>query len=529
MNSDVQITGSLDVTGGITGSLLGTASFATSALSSSHASFALTSSNVQGGEQYYIPLWDTDTSLTSSYLYQNNNTLKTFDFGINKGLTLSFLNDEYFLGNTSSSYGGLGTWINVDSGDGAITLNSDNYTIVENKLGIGIVPTNRGLAVSGALEITGPSISKFMNSDVQITGSLDTIGQQTIQGNILFSGSISPSVYSNDPSQSMIFGFFENDRVSGSYFQAFGDSFSLPSLRGNAQIIYDSKTNPDADFHVSSHIGGNVFIERFLVNNTGAQVTGSLEVSNGITGSLLGTASYAVQALSSSFATTASYVLNAVSASYADQALSSSYAVTASYVEIFPYTGSAKITGSLDVTGSIESTTVRSNIFINNQTINTPIFVPSGSNALIVGPVNLGDEVIVEDGGNLYVTDFTNPTPNLQEVTNVGNTTTNSITAANFITTSDRRLKSDIKQIENPFELLGNIKSYEYIKDGKKDAGFIAQEIQETIPYAVFENEEGMLTMSDRPLLAYLYAAVMELKEENKQLRERLGAINNKL
>lgn len=42
-----------------------------------------------------------------------------------------------------------------------------------------------------------------------------------------------------------------------------------------------------------------------------------LTVTNGITGSLLGTASYASQALSASFATTASYVLQAVSASFA--------------------------------------------------------------------------------------------------------------------------------------------------------------------------------------------------------------------
>ena len=72
----------------------------------------------------------------------------------------------------------------------------------------------------------------------------------------------------------------------------------------------------------------------------------TLTVTNGITGSLHGTASwaenaitasYVLNAVSASYATTASYVLNAVSASYAttasyaSNALSSSYAVTASY------------------------------------------------------------------------------------------------------------------------------------------------------------------------------------------------------
>jgi hypothetical protein len=220
------------------------------------------------------------------------------------------------------------------------------------------------------------------------------------------------------------------------------------------------------------------------------------------------TSSFSVaNAVSASFATTASYALNASSTS-------------------FPYTGSAEITGSLTVTGSIKSTTVQSNIFINNQTITDAIYVPSGSNALIIGPVGIENEVVVEDGGNLYITDFTSLSPqDLQSVTDVGSTTTNSITAANFITTSDKRLKSEIKAIKNPFKVLDNIKSYEYIKDGKKDAGFIAQEVQETIPYAVFENEEGILTMSDRPLLAYLYAAVIELKEENKKLKKELKNI----
>ena len=55
----------------------------------------------------------------------------------------------------------------------------------------------------------------------------------------------------------------------------------------------------------------------------------SLTVTNGITGSLFGTASFAV---SSSFSTTASYVLNAVSASFATSASQAQNASTASYV-----------------------------------------------------------------------------------------------------------------------------------------------------------------------------------------------------
>jgi hypothetical protein len=57
-------------------------------------------------------------------------------------------------------------------------------------------------------------------------------------------------------------------------------------------------------------------------------------------------------------ASTASYVLQAVSASYATSALSSSYALSSSFAPstpAFPFTGSALITGSLGVTGSLST------------------------------------------------------------------------------------------------------------------------------------------------------------------------------
>ena len=92
---------------------------------------------------------------------------------------------------------------------------------------------------------------------------------------------------------------------------------------------------------------------------------------------------------------------------------------------------------------------------------------------------------------------------NLQHITNVGSTTTDSITANNFITTSDKRLKSQIVPIASGLEVIKQFSSYTYKKAGKADAGFIAQEVQESIPYSVHENEDGVLTMNDRPVLAH--------------------------
>ena len=94
------------------------------------------------------------------------------------------------------------------------------------------------------------------------------------------------------------------------------------------------------------------------------------------------------------------------------------------------------------------------------------------------------------------------------------------MTASNFITTSDRRLKSEIKEIKNAISILSKFASYEYIKDGKQDAGFIAQEVKEAIPYSVFENNDDILTMSDRPILAYIHKAILELNERINKLEK---------
>jgi hypothetical protein len=84
----------------------------------------------------------------------------------------------------------------------------------------------------------------------------------------------------------------------------------------------------------------NQLVARYGINSlSDVQITGSLNVSTGITGSLFGTASYALSSsysVSSSLAQTASYVLNAVSAS---SVLSASYAATASFAFAFPNQG----------------------------------------------------------------------------------------------------------------------------------------------------------------------------------------------
>ena len=146
-----------------------------------------------------------------------------------------------------------------------------------------------------------------------------------------------------------------------------------------------------------------------------AVITGSLLVTNYIsgsfTGSLLGTASYSNNTvsssytLSSSYALTSSYSFNSNSASYANNSNNSIYAITASYALTtsgsgggsgvgFPFSGSAVITGSLLVSGS--------------GIINTGSLFVSGSGSIngnlnVTQTITINDTNISASSGDLYL------------------------------------------------------------------------------------------------------------------------------
>lgn len=106
-----------------------------------------------------------------------------------------------------------------------------------------------------------------------------------------------------------------------------------------------------------------------------------------------------------------------------------------------------------------------------------------------------------------------------------GNMTVSSgdVTADNFIVSSDKRLKSEIKPIKEGLNVIKQFTSYNYIKSGEKESGFIAQEVREVIPHMVYENNDGMLSMSDRGVVAHMHKAILELEERLIAIEEKLN------
>lgn len=235
--------------------------------------------------------------------------------------------------------------------------------------------TSAASATSASFATTAATASYYNEAD-----TLQTV---TTRGNSTSTSITASGFYSNGTITT------QNAVVLGTASIAF-----LDVTYQSSSVIYSSGSNQfgDASNDVQT-LFGTVDIK------TGPlKVTGSADFQGGLTGSLLGTASFATTASfalstpqidTGSFVTTASIVnatttfakgngstfsltvdnvTNATSASYAlfatgagaaNSATSASYAVSASFAPsspAFPYTGSAIITGSLQVSGTLSTT-----------------------------------------------------------------------------------------------------------------------------------------------------------------------------
>jgi len=119
--------------------------------------------------------------------------------------------------------------------------------------------------------------------------------------------------------------------------------------------------------------------------------------------------------------------------------------------------------------------------------------------------------------------------------------TTGEIRATNQIVayfTSDRRLKENIVNIQNPIEKVQQLNgvTYDWTDDyiaerggadgyfvRKQDIGLISQEVELVMPEIVAENNEGFLAIKYERIVALLVEAVKEQQKQIEELKSRLG------
>lgn len=162
--------------------------------------------------------------------------------------------------------------------------------------------------------------------------------------------------------------------------------------------------------------------------------------------------------------------------------------------------GNASVFGSMVLTGNMSASGVNSVVYLNNGgcTRSSP---------------NTGDpcQWVEQLTGALTVSDMLHA---------------NSLYAETFIyQTSDVRLKTNIHPITDALDDIMQLKpvSFNFKAGGEQGLGFIAQDIEKVYPELVSKGA-GMKSVNYDGLIAPLVGAVQELKEENRELRQKIDA-----
>ena len=110
-----------------------------------------------------------------------------------------------------------------------------------------------------------------------------------------------------------------------------------------------------------------------------------------------------------------------------------------------------------------------------------------------------------------------------------GNSTTSINVAGDIVafSSSDKRLKDNIKPIENALDKVNKISGVTFEwnekshkETGKKDVGVIAQEIEEILPELVDNRSNGYKAVDYPKLTALLIEAVKDLSNQVKELKD---------
>jgi hypothetical protein len=119
-----------------------------------------------------------------------------------------------------------------------------------------------------------------------------------------------------------------------------------------------------------------------------------------------------------------------------------------------------------------------------------------------------------------------NQTPKVTTTKLTFNASTGQLSATDLNSTSDERLKEDIKQITNALEKVLKLRgvSYTLKESGVHRIGVIAQEVEEVIPEVIGIMNDNTKTVSYGNLVGLLIEAIKELSaqiEELQRINER--------
>lgn len=94
------------------------------------------------------------------------------------------------------------------------------------------------------------------------------------------------------------------------------------------------------------------------------------------------------------------------------------------------------------------------------------------------------------------------------------------VSATDFVSSSDQRLKSDIETIAGAVDLVCALRGVRFTMNGRQQIGVVAQEVLQVLPEIVREDDSGMLSVAYGNIASVLIEAVKELSARIALLEE---------
>jgi hypothetical protein len=163
---------------------------------------------------------------------------------------------------------------------------------------------------------------------------------------------------------------------------------------------------------------------------------------------------------------------------------------------------------------------------------NNDIYLSSSNNLSINAS---GNTVVNASGGNVLIGTTSDNGAKLQVNGNL--TATGEVISTRRATSSDARLKDNINRLlaEDCLAMVRNLQpsSWDWINDGKHSLGFIAQDVEQYMPYAVTRIKDDKLgeklNLQYDQFFAPVVGAIQCLDSEVEQLKKRVKYLENKL
>jgi len=159
-----------------------------------------------------------------------------------------------------------------------------------------------------------------------------------------------------------------------------------------------------------------------------------------------------------------------------------------------------------------------------------PYLSASGFNSIsVLGDVGMFFDTAAQSigTGGLVIAPWSTSASGLRMAANGNVTISGTCTASSFTSGSDYRLKTNIEPLL-PSRTIDDLKPVEYDLSGNThDMGFIAHEVEETLPFLVHGEKDGenMQSLNYNGFIALLVKEVQDLKRDKKALEERLDRL----